>query len=115
VAEGVLNHHVTIEWYNFDMVFGFTAPIVGYLAYTSSKKLISKNSVLVWNYLGLGVLVSVIFVFITCVYVPGIYGSKVPLLPLESMEYPYVLIAGFLMPVAVFLHVLSAVQLTRKH
>ena len=114
VIEGVLNYHVTIEGFNFDMIFGITAPFVAFSAYSSSKKLISKKGVVLWNYLGLVVLSSVIFVFVTCIYVPGIYGSDVPLLPLVSMEYPYVLIAGFLMPVAVFLHVLSLVQLTRK-
>ena len=113
VAKEILNVHVTIEGYNFDMIFGFSAPLIAFFAYTSSKKLVTKKGVLIWNYVGLLVLSSVIFVFITCVYAPWIYGSQLPLLPLVSMEYPYVLIAGFLMPVAVFLHGLSIVQLTR--
>lgn len=114
VSKGVINYHVTIEGYNFDMIFGISAPLVGFLAYTNKKKILSKKAVLIWNYLGLVVLASVIFVFVTCIYVPSIYGSDIPLLPLKSMEYPYVLIAGFLMPAAVFLHVLSIVQITRS-
>jgi len=112
VAQGILNYHVTIEGYNFDMIFAFTAPIVAYVVY--SKKAFSKKIVLIWNYVGLGVLASVIFLFITVVYKPQIYGSELPLLPLEALTYPYVLIAGFLMPVAVFLHILSIVQLKTK-
>jgi len=112
VAQGILNYHVTIEGYNFDMVFGFTAPIIAYAVYT--KKWLSKKAALLWNYVGLGVLASVIFLFITVIYKPEIYGSDVPLLPLDAFAYPYVLIAGFLMPVAVFLHVLSILQLRKK-
>lgn len=112
VAKGILNTEVSIEGYNFDMVFAFTAPIIAYLVY--HKKVLSKNVVLVWNYIGLAVLASVIFVFLSSIYNPQIFGSEQPLLPLESMNYPYVLIAGFLMPVAVFLHVLSIIQLKKN-
>ena len=100
-----------IEGYNFDMIFAFTAPLVAYGVYV--KKWFSKKVVLIWNYIGLGILASVIFVFMTVIYKPEIYGSDIPLLPLEAFTYPYVLIAGFLMPVAVFLHVLSIVQLNK--
>ena len=108
VAKGILNYHVTIEGYNFDMVFAFTAPIIGFLVYT--KKVVPRKTILVWNYLGLTILASVIFLFLTSVYQPGIYGSEVPLIPLASLTYPYVLVAGFLMPTAVFLHILSIIQ-----
>lgn len=112
VAQGVFNYHVSIEGYNFDMVFAFTAPVIAFIVY--NLKLLSRKVIIIWNYIGLAVLASVIFVFITSVYMPQFYGSKIPLLPLEAFTYPYVLIAGFLMPTAVFLHVLSIIQLTRK-
>jgi len=111
VAHGILHYQVTIEGYNFDMVFAFTAPIIAFLVY--NKKVLPRKTVLVWNYLGLMVIASIIFLFMTTIYKPEIYGSKVPLLPLEALTYPYVLIAGFLMPVAVFLHVLSILQLNK--
>jgi hypothetical protein len=50
----------------------------------------------------------------TSIYAPELYGSEIPLLPLEAMGYPYVLIAGFLMPTAVFLHILSIIQVSIK-
>ena len=109
LAEGIVNYQVTIEGYNFDMVFAFTAPFIAFLVY--GKKVLSRKFILIWNYLGLAVLLSVIILFMTSIYTPEIYGSKLPLLPLESMTYPYMLIAGFLMPTAVFLHVLSILQL----
>lgn len=109
VARGIFHYHVTIEGYNFDMVFAFTAPIIAFLVY--NKKILPRKLILIWNYIGLSVLASIIFVFLTTTYKPEIYGSTVPLLPLEALTYPYVLIAGFLMPTAVFLHILSIIQL----
>jgi len=111
VAQGIFNYHVTIEGYNFDMIFACTAPIITFLVYY--KKMLPRKTLLVWNYLGLIVLASVIFLFLTSVYKPEIYGSEFPLLPLQALTYPYVLIAGFLMPTAVFLHILSILQLKK--
>ena len=111
VSKGIFNYQVTIEGYNFDMLFALSAPVIGFLVY--NKKLVPKKYITIWNYVGLSVLVSVIFLFLTSVYKPEIYGSQFPLLPLEAMTYPYVLIAGFLMPAAVFLHVLSIIQVKK--
>lgn len=112
VAQGVLHQNVTIEGYNFDMILGFTAPLIAFLAF--EKKVSSEKIVIIWNYVGLLVLVSIIFVFFTTIYFPGFYGSTSNLMPLEFARYPYTLVAGFLMPVAVFIHVLSIVQLNKS-
>lgn len=112
LAEGVFHQEVTIEGFNFDMVFGFSAPIVGLLAY--KLNVLPKKALVLWNYLGLAVLASVIVVFMLSIYKPIVFGSEVPLLPLKAMTYPFVLIAGFLMPSAVFIHVWSLLQLRRK-
>lgn len=112
VAEGTLNYHVTIEGYNYDMVLSFSALIIGYLVY--QKKIVSEKIMIAWNYIGLLVLASVIFVFMTCTYIPELYGSETMLLPKEAVVFPQVLIAGFLMPLAVFIHVLSLVHLKKK-
>ena len=56
---------------------------------------------------------SVIVVFMISIYNPFVFGSNTPLLTMESIMYPYVLIAAFLMPTAVFLDVLSILQLKR--
>jgi hypothetical protein len=111
LAQGILNKEVTIEGYNYDMVFAYTAPIIGYLIY---KKLVSKKVFIIWNYVGLAVLASVIFVFIASIFNPQFFGSETMLLPRTALKYPYVLVAGFLMPSAVFIHVLSIVQLSKK-
>jgi len=112
ISANVLPKLVTIEGYNFDMLIGLTAPIVAFLVF--NKKLLSKRIALLWNYLGLFVLASVVALFITSTYVPNLYNSEIPLISLDATRYPYVLIAAFLMPLAVFLHILSIVQLNKK-
>lgn len=113
VSAGILNPEVTIEGYNYDMVFAATAPIIGLLVY--SLKILPRKIVLIWNFIGVAVLISVIVVFMTSIYKPEMYGSSLPILPLDAMTYPYNLVAAFLMPTAVFLHILSIIQLTRKN
>ena len=112
ISSQVLPKLVTIEGYNFDMFIGFSAPLIAYLVF--NKKRLSKNIAILWNYLGLLVLASVIFLFLSATYFPELYNSKIPLISFKATMYPFVLVAAFLMPLAVFLHVLSLVQLTKR-
>ena len=111
VSIGLLHKEASIEGYNYDMVYALTVPIVGYIAF--SRKTPNLKLVRIWNYVGLAVLATVIFVFMTTIYRPQMYGATEPMMPLEATTYPYVLVAGFLMPIAVFIHVLSIAQLNR--
>jgi len=111
LAEGILHKNVTIEGYNYDMVIGFAALVVGLLLY--GLKLAPPKLALLFNYAGLAILASVIFLFISTIYKPSIYGPETMLMPIEATYYPYVLVAGFLMPLAVFIHLWSILQLRR--
>lgn len=113
VAIGLLHKEVTIEGYNFDMVFAFTAPIIGYLIFKA--KLLPKKIAILWNYIGLVVLVSVILIFTTTTFAPALWGSITPLSPPEMVSFPYILVAAFLMPVAVFVHIFSIMQLRKAY
>lgn len=109
VAAGILHKNVTIEGYNYDMVFGYSAPIIGYLF---SRNIIKyRNLAIAWNYLGLAVIAFIIFLFMSTIYTPSLYGEELNLMPMEFTNYPYVIVAAFLMPSAVFVHVLSLTQL----
>ena len=112
VAEGILHPNVTIEGYNYDMIYAFTAPLIGLLVF--NLKAIPKKIALLWNYLGLVVIASIIFLFMTTIYVPHMYGPDTIPFPMGFTLYPYVTVAGFLMPSAVFIHVLSIVQLSKS-
>ena len=113
ISVGLLNKEVTWEGYNFDLLMGISAPLIGLLVF--NWKLIPQKIALWWNYLGIFILMSVIFLFVSSLYFPQLYGSETPLLPKSAGSFPSVLIAGFLMPSAIFIHFLSIVQLNRKN
>jgi len=112
VVQGIVHYHMTIEGYNFDLIFSGSASIIAFLVF--KKRMLSKKVAIWWNYIGLGVIAIIIFLVQSAIYLPEIYGSETILLPKQFVMYPYVLVAGFLMPSAVFIHVLSIVQLSRK-
>ena len=110
VGLGILHPEVTMEGYNYDLIFGVSAIIVGFLVF--SKK-ISKGGLLLWNYLGLAMIAIIIFLFATTIYFPGMYESRDIRINTELFTFPYTLVAGFLMPSAVFMHILSIIKLKR--
>lgn len=112
VAKGIMPAIVTIKGYNFDLIFAMSAPIVGLYLYSKNTK--SIKTALIWNYFGLLVIASILFLFITSIYFPQLYGSEIALMPKEFGLYPYPIVPGFLMPSAVFIHVLSIIQLRKK-
>ena len=109
VGVGLLHPNVTIEGYNYDMIYAFTALIEGVLVMKGQYKI-----GLVWNYLGLAVIASIIILFQVTIYVPHVFGSDTMEFPSGFFQYPYVLVPAFLMPSAVFIHVLSILQLKAK-
>ncbi len=112
VAIGTLHPEVTFNGYNYDILFAFTAPVVAFLVF--NKKVLSKKIALIWNYIGLGVIAFIIFLFITTIFIPSIWGSTQSLVPIEFISFPYLLVPSFLMPSAIFMHILSIVQLSKK-
>lgn len=112
VAKGILHANMTIEGYNYDMIFAISAPFIGLWLMKGTN--IAKKITAIWNYLGLAVIATIIFIVVTTVYFPEFYGSNRELMPKKFGMYPYVLVYGFLMPSAVFMHVLSLVQLRKK-
>lgn len=110
VAKGILHPNVTIEGYNFDMVYAFTVLIIGLVVFKKIRQY--KRLIIWWNYLGLGVIAIIIFLFQSTIYIPEIYGDIAPF-PIEFLKYPYILIPSFLMPSAIFMHILSIVQLRK--
>jgi len=111
VAQGVLHKNVTVEGYNYDMFFAASALIIGFLFI---KKMVSDKVVLMWNYLGLFVIAIIIFLFNATLYLPEMFGPDTLPFPAEFIQYPYSVVAGFLMPSAVFIHVLSIYHYKNK-
>jgi hypothetical protein len=83
---------------------------MGYLAFT--RKVAGPIFVLLWNLAGLCTLGIVVFIVISHAYFPGLWGDSFSLK--DFAIFPYTLLAGFLMPVAVFLHIFSIVKTRRQ-
>ncbi len=108
--EGILPQSATFEGYNFDVVMGLSAPIMGmYVTKHPHRKAIQY----VWNILGICMVLFVAFIVASSIYFPIIWNSETPLVDLRFLEMPYLLLAGYLAPMAIFVHVLSLTQLRK--
>jgi len=101
----------TFEGRNFDIIAGATAPIIGWLAY--NRKAISNKVVIAWNIICLLLLANIVFIFNSMILKPQIWGYEASPIQPEFATIPYLYIAAFYMPLAVFLHVMS-IRKSRK-
>ncbi len=111
--KGLLPRAATFEGYNFEIVIGITALVVGYLGFT--RKTLPRTIIVLWNCAGLLTLAIVVFLILSHVYFPQIYTNPAPVSINDFGSFPYTLLAGFLMPLAVFMHVFSLVKARRNH
>ena len=102
----------TYEGYNYEIILGASAPLVAYLVF--KLKVLPKKVAIIWNFIGLTTLGIVIFIVISSAYFPQFWGAKNSLISSDFGLFPYTLLAGFLAPTAIFMHVLSLTQLMRK-
>ncbi len=101
----------TFDGYNFDVLIGLSAPFVGALAFKGRK--VNRPVLYIWNGAGFLTLSVVVFIFMTKAYFPSFWHQNESILNSGFGLFPYTYLAGFLMPVAVFMHVFSIVK-TRK-
>jgi hypothetical protein len=109
--KGIIPEQATFEGLNFDVIMGITAPFMAYFVFGDKV----KNLALArgWNILGILMVLFVAFIIGTSFYLPHIWGSETELTQPEFLTMPYLLIAGFLAPSAIFMHVVSLVQLRK--
>lgn len=108
---GLVPMEATFSGYNFEITAGLSAPIV---ALALSRNWISDRVAIAWNVAGLGLLAIIVSIFLTTAYAPGLWGAKAPLIQKEFATFPFLLIPAFFMPSAVFMHVLSIIQLAGR-
>lgn len=110
--KGLIPEQATFEGLNFDVIMGATAPLVAFFMIQEHK----KNSALVyaWNIIGIFMVLFVAIIIATSLYQPQLWGAESPLVKTEFLALPYLLIAGFLAPSAIFMHVIALIQLRRK-
>ena len=102
----------TFEGYNFDILIGIAAPILGWLAFKNERQ--SKIAVILFNIAGLITLSVVVFILTSQAYFPSVWHKQESILGQGFGTFPFTYLAGFLMPVAVFMHIFSFVRIAGK-
>jgi hypothetical protein len=102
-----LPKHLTFEGYNFDVLVGFSAPVV---ALGVAQGWVGKHGAIAWNLVSSGFLCIIVFMAITSA--PGPQHLPWPGAPNMILgRFPSVWLPTFLVPVAIFGHVTSLRQL----
>lgn len=102
---------MTFDGRNFDIIAGLTAPIIGILWF---KELIGRKTLIVWNIIGL---LLILFVFTN-----GILSSELPVQmfgfeqPTTAPNYfPYILLPATVVPIVIYTHITDIIKLWSKN
>ena len=106
--KGIFPQSATFEGHNFDIIIGLTAPIVAY--FTFIKPRLGKTIFILWNSAGLGTLVIIVFIIMRHAYLPSMVNNPENVLTKGFGTFPYTFLAGFFMPLAVFMHIFSLIK-----
>jgi hypothetical protein len=101
---------MTFEGYNFDILAGITAPFLAYFVFT--KKLLSRKVLLIWNCLCLLLLLNIVTIaFLSAPSPLQKLAFKQP--NIAILNYPFSLLATFIVPIILFGHLVSIRQLLK--
>ena len=116
VLFGLFTHKIipelmTFEGRNYDILIGITAPIIGLLLL---KQKISKKVLLIWNMIGLALVIFILF--------NGILSSELPFQqfgfeqPNIGINYfPFVLLPATIVPIVIWTHLSDIIKLKNKN
>lgn len=106
-AAGLIPVLMTFEGNNYDIISGLTAPLLYYLVFASKK--MTKSSLLIWNFLCLGLLINVLVI--------AILSAQTPFQRLAFDQpnigvtfFPFVWLPTVIVPIVLFSH-LAAIRL----
>ncbi len=102
---------MTFEGYNYDIISGITAIFISWYAFKGQK--IRKTLLWIWNILALGLLITIVGISIFSTpsnfQIFGLEQANVAIL-----NFPYVLLPCFIVPVVFFTHLASIYQLIHR-
>ncbi len=110
-VQNLLPVQMTFEGRNFDILAGLTAPVVAWL-YEHQK--VSKTFVIVWNLIGLGLLINIVSIAILSMPIPIRIFMNEPANTIVA-QFPIAWLPGLLVPLAYWLHLLSLKQLLQSN
>lgn len=103
----LLPEQMTFEGRNWDILAGFTAPIIAVLA---MKGKISRTGIVIWNVIGLGLLLNIVIVAILSTPSPWRVFMNEPANYIVTY-FPISWLPGALVPLAYYLHFMSIRQI----
>lgn len=103
--QGIFPKRATFEGLNFDILVGISAIFISFAVF---KGLIKNTGILIWNLVSLCILLLTVYSFISSYYFSDFENSG---LGYQFVEFPYLLLASVLLPIAIFLHAFSIKQL----
>jgi hypothetical protein len=102
---------MTFEGRNFDIIAGITAPFIAYFCFT--KKVWSIKVALVWNFLGLALLLNIIINALLSAPLPfQQFAFDRPNIGL--MYFPFIWLPAFVAPVVLFSHIASIMIINKN-
>ena len=103
---------MTFEGRNFDILAGISAPVMAYLVFT--KKKLSRNVLLIWNFICLGLLLNIV--------INALLSAPSPLQKfafeqpnIAILNFPFSWLPTFIVPIVLFGHLVSIRQLLRNN
>jgi len=104
----VIPVQMTFEGRNFDILVGISAPVIAYFCFTKRKW--SKKVAIIWNFVGWAILTNIVVIALLSTPTPFRVFTNEPANTLIAYM-PYVWLPGFVVPVALALHIFSLKQL----
>lgn len=109
--KGIFPQSATFDGHNFDILIGLTAPLIAYFTFTNPK--LGKTIFILWNVAGLATLVIIVSIIMRHSYFPSLQSDPNNILNKGFGTFPYMFLPGFLMPIAVFMHIFSLVKVKK--
>ena len=107
----VIPVQMTFEGYNFDILVGITAPFVAYYCFV--KKTWSPKIALVWNFAGILLLANIVIIALLSTPYPFRQFTNQPANTI-IFYFPFVWLPAFVVPVALFIHLITIRRLLKK-
>jgi hypothetical protein len=107
----VIPELMTFEGRNFDIVAGITAPFIAYFGF--KKGVLNWNFILIWNFISLGLLVTIVVNALLSVPSPvQKFAFDQP--NIAVLNFPFSWLPTFIVPIVLFGHMVSIRQLMKK-
>lgn len=107
--DGIVPVQMTFEGWNFDVLTGLSAPLVAWLAWRGA---IGRRGLLLWNLAGLALLATIVSIAILSTPTPLRVFMNEPANTFV-VHWPWVWLPAFLVPAALFGHLLAFRKLAR--